>query len=220
MHLSLRPPSLSLFLSLHSFDLDNDPAGYPWVFLVLVLVWVVMGPFSSCVISIAAIARRLIYRPAIALFVNYIIFYYCIIVLCIICILYYIIFHHRLLSITVSYLSWVFIFVLCYSIHIVFFYFFYFCFSRCTQLYFCIWFLYSFFLWPNKFNQSINQSLSLIRSAGILTQTYALLTRARTRARKLCFRYVWLRARQVAMKRAEGQPIIYINTLYDIKRLA
>ena len=49
---------------------------------------------------------------------------------------------------------------------------------------------------------------------------YVLVTRTRTRAEELCFRYVWVHAGKIAVRRAEGKLIIYINTLHDIKRLA
>ena len=51
------------------------------------------------------------------------------------------------------------------------------------------------------------------------SETYALLTRAKARARELCFRYIWVQAGKIAVKRAEGQPIIFINTLHHIERL-
>ena len=49
---------------------------------------------------------------------------------------------------------------------------------------------------------------------------YTLLTRCRAKSRELGYKYVWVRSGKIAVRRAEGKPIVHINTLHDIEMLA
>ena len=54
----------------------------------------------------------------------------------------------------------------------------------------------------------------------LTSDTYAVLTRTNTRGKELDYKYVWVRSGKIAVRRAEGQPIIFITTVQDIERLA
>ena len=112
-----RPPSLlahrrdtqgSSFWVL--FDLDNDPAWCSGVSLGLSAGLSRPGPFLVLLYSVAAIARRLLRIPAIALFCDLLNFYSCII------------FHHHCYQYCIIFL--VLFSFLCYSMYILYFIFF------------------------------------------------------------------------------------------------
>ena len=69
-----------------------------------------------------------------------------------------------------------------------------------------------------KTSLSLSLSLKIYVNEFLPSDMGALLTRTRTRAKELCYKYTWVRAGKIAARRAESQSTIFIQTFDDPER--